>query len=300
MGINLKAGSKIILQIHYPAGSAGNIDSTKIRFYFYPVGTQNVRQVMVESFLQNWNLNIPANTIKKFTASYPNGAATLPYNLSMFGAFPHSHKLATNITNFAYKGKDTIPLIKINNWDFNWQGYYFYRKLIKVPVGYKLFSTHTYDNTSANPYNPSSPPQNVLAGFNTKDEMLFDSYQFLNYQAGDENINIDSILSADPLVTGILANNNNAAIFKAFTYPNPFELTTTVSYYNPIHSNIYFSVFNLVGEKVLAKTYSDVAKGYQEIIWDGKNKNGEPLPIGTYLFELKSSAGKFNGKVILN
>ena len=89
-------------------------------------------------------------------------------------------------------------------------------------------------------------------------------------------------------------------IFKAFTYPNPFELTTTVSYYNPIHSNIYFSVFNLVGEKVLAKNYSDVAKGYQEIIWDGKNKNGEPMPKGTYLFELKSSAGKFNGKVILN
>ena len=102
------------------------------------------------------------------------------------------------------------------------------------------------------------------------------------------------------MVTGIVANNNNAAIFKAFTYPNPFELTTTVSYYNPIQSNIYFSVYNLIGENVLSKFYSDVAKGYQEIIWDGKNKNGEPLPKGTYLFELKSSAGKFNGKVILN
>jgi hypothetical protein len=218
----------------------------------------------------------------------------------MFGAFPHSHKLATSMTNFAYKGKDTIPLIRINKWDFNWQGYYFYRKLIKVPVGYKLFSTHTYDNTSANPYNPSSPPQNVFAGFNTKDEMLFDSYQFLNYQAGDENINIDSILSTDPLVTGIVANNNNAAIFKAFTYPNPFEQSTNISFYNPTQSSLYFSAYNLIGEKVFEKTYADLVKGYQEIVWDGKNINGQPLSKGTYLFELKSIAGKFNGKVILN
>ena len=300
MGINLKAGSRIVLQIHYPAGSAGNLDSTKIRFYFYPVGTQNVRQVMVESFLQNWNLNIPANTIRKFTASYPNGSATLPYNLSMFGAFPHSHKLATNMTNFAYKGKDTIPLIRINKWDFNWQGYYFYKRLIKVPMGYKLFSTHTYDNTSANPYNPSSPPQNVSAGFNTKDEMLFDSYQFLNYQAGDENINIDSILSSDPLITGIVLNANNSHAFKAFTYPNPFEQSTNISFYNPTQSSLYFSVYNLIGEKVFEKTYADLAKGYQEIVWEGKNRNEQPLPKGAYLFELKSSAGKFNGKVILN
>ena len=157
---------------------------------------------------------------------------------------------------------------------------------------------HTYDNTSANPYNPSSPPQNVLAGFNTKDEMLFDSYQFLNYQAGDENINIDSILSSDPLITGIVLNANNSHAFKAFTYPNPFELTTTVSYYNPIHSNIYFSVFNLVGEKVLAKNYSDVAKGYQEIIWDGKNSNGEIISSGVYYLSARIKGKAYSKKLL--
>ena len=43
-----------------------------------------------------------------------------------------------------------------------------------------------------------------------------------------------------------------------------------------------------------------MAKGYQEIVWDGKNTNGEPMPKGAYLFQLKSNYGKFNGKVILN
>ncbi len=299
MGINLKAGSKIVLQIHYPAGSAGITDSTKIRFYFYPIGTQNVRQVMVESFLQNWNLNIPANTIKKFTAVYPNGAATLPYPVSVFAAFPHSHKLATKIINVAYKGKDTIPLIRINNWNFNWQGYYFYKRMVKVPSGYKLFASHTYDNTSLNPYNPSSPPQNVFAGFNTKDEMLFDAFQYLNYQPGDEIINIDSILSEDPLITGIVENANNSNAFKAFSYPNPFENSTAISFYQPANAALSFSVFNLLGEKVFEQYYPYLAKGFQEIIWEGNQTNGKKVASGTYVYQLKTKLGLCSGKLIL-
>jgi len=38
MGIKIKAGSNIILQIHYPIGTDGELDSTKVRLYFYPIG----------------------------------------------------------------------------------------------------------------------------------------------------------------------------------------------------------------------------------------------------------------------
>src|SRR4051812_13415318 len=47
MGIRIKKGSKIVLQIHYPAGTGGMTDQTKIRLYFYPVGTTGVRPVYV-------------------------------------------------------------------------------------------------------------------------------------------------------------------------------------------------------------------------------------------------------------
>ena len=36
-GMYIKAGSKIIIQLHYPSGSEGQVDSKKIRFFFYPV-----------------------------------------------------------------------------------------------------------------------------------------------------------------------------------------------------------------------------------------------------------------------
>ncbi len=59
-GILLPANSNIVFQMHYPKGSAGQVDSTQIRFYFYPVNEPNVRQIYIVPLLQNWNLNIPA------------------------------------------------------------------------------------------------------------------------------------------------------------------------------------------------------------------------------------------------
>ena len=38
-GIEIPANSNIALCLHYPEGSSGQIDSTKVRFYFYPQNT---------------------------------------------------------------------------------------------------------------------------------------------------------------------------------------------------------------------------------------------------------------------
>src|ERR1051326_4260002 len=50
LGMRIKAGSKFILQMHYPAGTAGQIDSTQIRLYFYPVNTTGIRPVYSNTF----------------------------------------------------------------------------------------------------------------------------------------------------------------------------------------------------------------------------------------------------------
>ncbi|MFI5141348.1 MAG: hypothetical protein ACHQII_03230 [Bacteroidia bacterium] len=43
IGTMVAAGSNIMLNIHYPAGSVGQVDSTRIRIYFYPASTLGVR-----------------------------------------------------------------------------------------------------------------------------------------------------------------------------------------------------------------------------------------------------------------
>ena len=69
---------------------------------------------------------------------------------------PHSHLICKSIIYYAVKpGIDTIKLVKINKWDFEWQDYYTFKKLVKIPNGYRLYSKHIYDNTATNPNNPS-------------------------------------------------------------------------------------------------------------------------------------------------
>lgn len=297
MGIRIKAGSKIVLQIHYPKGTAGQVDSTKIRFYFYPQGATNIRPVYVTTPLQNWSLSIPANTVKTFTAKYPS-SGTIPYAISMFAAFPHSHKLATSIVNYAYTSTDTVPLIRINKWDFDQQGYYTYRHMPKVSAGHILYSKHVFDNTTNNPNNPSSPPVNVVAGTNTTDEMLFDSYEWLVYQTGDEKINVDSLLSADPLVAGI-KQNNVATNLKSYAYPNPFENNVSIGYTIDKPSKVSVEIYTMHGALVRSLPASFETTGAHEIAWDGKNNQGATLSNGVYFYVIKTAAGQSTGKLTL-
>ena len=292
MGIHIKKASKIVLQIHYPAGSAGETDSTKIRLYFYPIGTTGIRPVVVATPLQNWSLNIPANTIKTFTASYPPLGA-LP-NLSVFAAFPHSHKLATTIVNYAYKGSDTVPLIRIKKWDFNWQGYYTYRRLVKIPAGYKLFSSHIYDNTKDNVNNPNDPPIDVKAGTSTGDEMLFDSFQYLMYQPGDENINIDSLIELDPIMS---VSEQQPTSFRTYAYPNPFQNKVQIGYVLEKPSRVVIEIYSIYGGLVTKLDAGQETTGQHEITWDAKSFVTSNLASGTYIYVVKTETQQSYGKL---
>jgi FlgD Ig-like domain len=300
MGIKIKAGSKLILQIHYPLGSDGELDSTKIRLYFYPIGETGVRPVQVTTPLQNWFLNIPANTLQTFTAMYPASAATLSFDMSIFATFPHGHKITSAIKDYAYTATDTIPLINIPKWDFNWQGYYTFKNMVKVPAGYKLKAIHDYDNTSANPFNPSSPPVNVGAGTSTNDEMLFDSFQWLYYQPGDEFINVDSILALDPLinsVTEISVPKNNA--LNTYAYPNPFNQNVNIGYELKESSTVNVSIYTVTGKCIRNIQNAYETSGKHEVVWDGKNNAGTKMSNGTYFYIVKTNENVCNGKVML-
>lgn len=195
MAIRITAGSRLIVQIHYPLGSSGKIDSTRVNLKFS--GTSGLRDIIVapilnhSSTLTNGPLFIPANTIKTFHSKY-----TLPIAATILTVAPHSHLICQSMKAFAVKpGNDTVHLVKIDNWDFHWQGGYSFRKPIALPPGTVLYGEATYNNTSANPLNPNSPPKNVSLGEATTNEMMLFYFNFLTYQSGDENMIIDTTSS---------------------------------------------------------------------------------------------------------
>ena len=66
---------------------------------------------------------------------------------------------------------DPIDLIWIQDWDFNWQDIYHYRKPVFLPAGTRISLVAHFDNTAANPANPHTPPIPVGWGDKTTDEM---------------------------------------------------------------------------------------------------------------------------------
>ena len=79
---------------------------------------------------------------------------------------------------------DTTNLIRIPDWDFNWQGSYNFKKYMVLEPGTTIHAYASYDNTANNPSNPNSPPGFVTWGERTTDEMLFLPISFVPYAVG--------------------------------------------------------------------------------------------------------------------
>lgn len=267
LGMKLKAGSNIMLQIHYPAGTVGEWDSTSVNFYFYPKGETGIREVNSGPYVQNFLFpTIQPNTTQRIEGYYPYiPGTTTQGDMSLLSVFPHMHLIGTKIESFAVdKNSDTIPLVKVSNWDFDWQGFYSYKHLVKVPDGSKVLGYGLYDNTSANHHNPNNPPQGISVGEATTDEMFLISYQSLAYQPGDENIDLSPMMKLDDPASGIapLAGQKSVQV-SAFPNPNwgSFEIN---GWELPEGSGeTQITVRNLLGEEVAS--YSQLTENKQPI-----------------------------------
>ncbi len=62
-------------------------------------------------------------------------------------------------------------MLRINDWDLDWQDQYSFAQPIPLPKGTELTTTIVYDNSTDNPENPYSPPQDIAWGRESNDEM---------------------------------------------------------------------------------------------------------------------------------
>lgn len=96
----------------------------------------------------------------------------LPVDSEAFGVSAHAHYLGKAMKMVATKPDgSTVELLKINDWDFNWQEGYLYKEPVFLPAGTRIDCSVVYDNSADNPANPSSPPKVVTWGPYSEDEM---------------------------------------------------------------------------------------------------------------------------------
>lgn len=166
VGRLLRKGSDLVLQVHYHPSGKPERDQSSLGIYF---AKKPVKQPVGGIALRSRNLYIPAGkSDHKVTAQ----SDPLPADVHAIGIGPHMHYIGKSMkVDATLPDGSTVPLIWIKDWDFNWQGAYQYAKPVKLPKGTVVKLEALYDNSSANPRNPSDPPQNVKWGEQTTDEM---------------------------------------------------------------------------------------------------------------------------------
>ena len=185
VGMLLSKGSDLILQIHYkPSGKPESDQSTLgVTFAKGPVSDT---KIVAGLRIVNFNLDLPAGASRrKVTAR-----STVPTDVHAIGITPHMHWLGQEMTVTATLPNGTVtPLIRIKEWDFNWQDEYQYARPVALPRGTRLDLEAYYDNSSANPRNPNSPPKDVRFGERPGDEMCLCTVQAVaDHPGGYEEI----------------------------------------------------------------------------------------------------------------
>ncbi|MDX1350219.1 MAG: T9SS type A sorting domain-containing protein, partial [Putridiphycobacter sp.] len=289
-GMILEAGSQIILAMHYPEGSYGTFDQTKVHFYFYDEPVTNFREIKANPILQNWTFSLAPNTIDTVEATF-NGVIN---NFTILSVFPHMHLVGKSIESYAITPTtDTIPFIRIPHWDFEWQDFYWFEYMKKLPFGSTIYGRGIYDNTTNNIHNPYNPPQTITAGLNTSDEMFLVYYHYMVYQQGDELINVDSL-------TNIYLSNKQLEIpHKALeAYPNPFIVETTIKFNLTESTFVNAFIYDLHGKLVKNLWSGTLPSGTQAIQWNGLDESGINVNNGLYFYTIIVDGKRYNGKLI--
>jgi hypothetical protein len=167
----IRAGSDLLLNIHYAPSARADQDQSEVRLYFAKKPVERVVRTLslTENSVTNQPFRLPANTRPTFYMNY----GPLPDTVRLLSVLPHMHRLGRSVKAFAITPDgDAINLINVTDWDYNWQLTYFFRDMLVLPKGSTILAEAHYDNTDQNPLNPNRPARTVGYGWNSTDEMM--------------------------------------------------------------------------------------------------------------------------------
>jgi mono/diheme cytochrome c family protein len=159
-------GGDVIVQVHYHPSGKPETDRTRIGLRF---ARKPVRQVLHWNAAANIDMKLPAGE----SNAEIKAAWTVPVDVLAHAVVPHMHLLGKDmLMTVTYPDGRNEDLIRIDDWDFNWQYTYYFDRPIDLPKGSVVKVVAHYDNSAGNPRNPNRQnPKEVTWGEATTDEM---------------------------------------------------------------------------------------------------------------------------------
>ena len=161
----IKAGSDIVLQLHYTPNGKAVSDRSKFGLIF---ARQPPERRVMSMMAINYFLRIPPGDPNYET----HAQTTLQQDVSLVSLLPHMHLRGKDFLYKAvYPSGESQVLLSVPHYDFSWQFAYALDKEILLPKGTRIECTAHYDNSANNPSNPD-PTKEVRWGDQTFEEMM--------------------------------------------------------------------------------------------------------------------------------
>ena len=170
LALKVPKGADLVMQYHFHPTGKPLEEKAQIGLYFAKKAPErqmiSIQLPPVYSLFEGLDIQ-PGDKDYVVKDSY-----VLPAPIDAVGVSAHAHYLGKLLKMTATLPSGEVKtLLAISDWDFAWQDRYFFKDFVALPKGTRLDAEVHWDNSANNPRNPSSPPQHVEWGEQSKDEM---------------------------------------------------------------------------------------------------------------------------------
>lgn len=148
---------------------------------------------------------------------------------------------------------------------------------------YFIYSTN-FQNLSGNSFINRKPElfEGEWYGYYLKVYLVWESFQNNHWQLKMRSISFNLSSVKDEQMKFI----SDFELFQ--NYPNPFNLSTNIEYHLSHSSKVELRIFDILGKEVNTIVNKRQSAGNYRIQWDGKDKKGNDVANGLYLYFLKT------------
>lgn len=83
------------------------------------------------------------------------------------------------------------------------------------------------------------------------------------------------------------------------SFPNPFDLGTTIRFALPRTGTVTLNVYTLTGQRVRVLADGEFGPGDHSVAWNGTDQSGRRVPSGVYLYQLRTEGVTLTRKTIV-
>ena len=174
----VKAGSKLIFQMHYTPSGKEEKDRSQVGLIF---AREPVRQrIQIQGAMNQRFILPPGANNHQVTSAY-----RFKQDSVILALMPHMHLRGKDFRyELLYPDGRRDTILNVPRYDFSWQHSYVPKAPIRVPEGTRLECTAHFDNSTGNPANPD-PTREVRWGDQTWEEMMIG---FVTFTQEHENL----------------------------------------------------------------------------------------------------------------